>query len=313
MYACARAMGSPVRLNAQVAASPFGLGALLEVQALRWCQMCPLVNLTKPTTPVQGLHINGSLQAVIETDVLIEPQQAPSATVRWVTCLIASTQDHAVAKSDKDGTTAVIEWLGETLPEFRRCTTQMMTMPGCDDCNQIIDDGGDDTLTRHQDCEIEAKVTANGSLPDPNNATHLDAKCVLQLIVDPVQEAAHKYTRMAAAFNGMSEETTNGVHCVRSKASEGELPFSANANGSVTIPKFDNVYGCWHPPPSGLERTPYRDTPWFAISAMRPMRCVERRHGADHDAEWEATTHPEKQDELKAKFREETRKFSDLL
>ena len=165
---------------------------------------------------------------------------------------------------------AVFEWMGETLPEYWRCTEQLLMVPGCDGCNQTGDDGGNDTLLRHKGNELDDKITADGSVPDPKYATNPGARCVLKLPLDPFQEDANKHTRVTAACQGMSDGVTAGVHRVRETASEGVRLYSAiNVNDGETISKFDNVYGCWHPPPCGIKRTPYRDTPLVAT----PVQC----------------------------------------
>merc|ERR1712013_911325 len=163
--------------------------------------------------------------------------------------------DHAAAAIAKAGTATVFAWKGETLPEYWWCTEQMMTVPGCDGCDQLVDDGGDATLLIHKGKELEAKFAKDGSLPDPESTTNPEFKCVLQLLKDSIQEDATKYTRMAAACKGVSEETTTGVHRLREMASKGELLFPAiNVNDCVTKSKFDNVYGCRHSLPDGIMR-----------------------------------------------------------
>merc|ERR1712118_471007 len=170
-------------------------------------------------------------------------------------CNIFSTQDHAAAAIAKAGTSTVFAWKGETLEEYWWCTEQMMTVPGADGCDLLVDDGGDATLLIHKGKELEAKFAKDGSLPDPASTTNPEFKCILQLIKDSIQTDATKYTRMAAACHGVSEETTTGVHRLKEMASKGELLFPAtNVNDCVTKSKFDNVYGCRHSLPDSIMR-----------------------------------------------------------
>merc|ERR1712151_1127364 len=144
---------------------------------------------------------------------------------------------------------------GETLPEYWWCTEQMMTVPGADGCDQLVDDGGDATLLMHKGKEYEEKYAKDGSLPDPKSTANAEFKCILQLLKDSIPADKTKYTRMAAACHGVSEETTTGVHRLKEMAAKGELLFPAiNVNDCVTKAKFDNVYGCGHSLPDGIMR-----------------------------------------------------------
>merc|ERR1712050_725926 len=208
-----------------------------------------------PSKPFAGLNINGSLHMTIQTGVLIETLAALGATVRWCSCNIFSTQDQAAAAIAKAGTSTVFAWKGETLEEYWWCTEQMMTVPGADGCDQLVDDGGDATLLIHKGKEYEAKYAKDGSLPDPNSTDNAEFKCILQLLKDSIPVDKTKYTRMAAACHGVSEETTTGVHRLKEMAAKGELLFPAiNVNDCVTKSKFDNVYGCRHSLPDGIMR-----------------------------------------------------------
>merc|ERR1712072_1180494 len=208
-----------------------------------------------PSQPFKGLDINGSLHMTIQTGVLIETLAALGATVRWASCNIFSTQDHAAAAIAKAGTATVFAWKRETLPEYWWCTEQMMTVPGKDGCDQLVDDGGDATLLTHKGLELEAKFAKDGSLPDPNSTDNPEFKCILQLLKDSIQVDATKYTRMAKKCKGVSEETTTGVHRLKEMAAKGELLFPAiNVNDCVTKSKFDNVYGCRHSLPDSIMR-----------------------------------------------------------
>merc|ERR1712217_636680 len=138
--------------------------------ALAEHEMPGLMNCRKEfgaSQPFKGLNINGSLHMTIQTGVLIETLQAMGAKVRWCSCNIFSTQDHAAAAIAKAGTATVFAWKGETLPEYWWCTEQMMTVPGKDDCDQLVDDGGDATLLIHKGKEYEEKFAKDKSLPDP--------------------------------------------------------------------------------------------------------------------------------------------------
>jgi adenosylhomocysteinase len=208
-----------------------------------------------PAQPFKGLDINGSLHMTIQTGVLIETLAALGATVRWASCNIFSTQDHAAAAIAKAGTSTVFAWKGETLPEYWWCTEQMMTVPGKDGCDQLVDDGGDATLLIHKGLEFETKFAKDGTLPDPNSTDNPEFKCILQLLKDSIPADKTKYTRLAKKCTGVSEETTTGVHRLKEMAAKGELLFPAiNVNDCVTKSKFDNVYGCRHSLPDSIMR-----------------------------------------------------------
>merc|ERR1712196_301856 len=208
-----------------------------------------------PQQPFKGLNINGSLHMTIQTGVLIETLAALGAKVRWCSCNIFSTQDHAAAGIAKAGTATVFAWKGETLPEYWWCTEQMMTVPGKDGCDQLVDDGGDATLLIHKGKEFEEKYAKDGSLPDPSSTDNAEFKCILQLLKDSIPADKTKYSRMAKKCNGVSEETTWGVHRLKEMAAKGELLFPAiNVNDCVTKSKFDNVYGCRHSLPDSIMR-----------------------------------------------------------
>merc|ERR1712070_1185360 len=161
-----------------------------------------------PAQPFKGLNINGSLHMTIQTGVLIETLEALGAKVRWCSCNIFSTQDHAAAAIAKKGTCAVFAWKGETLPEYWWCTEQMLTWSDSDGPDQIVDDGGDATMLIHKGREYEATYAKTKELPDPATTTNAEFKCVLQVIRDSIQLDPTKWTRMAAYCKGVSEETT---------------------------------------------------------------------------------------------------------
>merc|ERR1712072_1200385 len=135
------------------------------------------------------------------------------------------------------------------------CTEQMMTVPGKDGFDQLVDDGGDATLLMHKGKEYEEKFAKDGSMPDPASTDNAEFKCILELLKDSIATDKTKYSRMAAKCKGISEETTTGVHRLKEMAAKGELLFpSINVNDCVTKSKFDNVYGCRHSLPDGIMR-----------------------------------------------------------
>jgi len=180
------------------------------------------------------------------------------AEVRWCSCNIFSTQDHAAAAIARDGSAAVFAWKGETLEEYWECTLNAITWPvdeKGDGCDMIVDDGGDMTLLIHEGVKAEKLYEENGTLPDPASTDNAEFKIVLALIARELPKQPKKWTRLAARMVGVSEETTTGVHRLYVMAQKGELLFPAiNVNDSVTKSKFDNLYGCKHSLPDGLCR-----------------------------------------------------------
>jgi len=208
-----------------------------------------------PSKPFAGIRITGSLHMTIQTGVLIETLAEMGAEVRWASCNIFSTQDHAAAAIAKAKTATVFAWKGETLEEYWDCTEECLTWPGADGPDLIVDDGGDATLLIHKGKEAEEKFAKDGTLPDPSSTSNPEFKCVLSVLKRSIQKDATKWTRMAATCKGVSEETTTGVHRLIEMAKKGELLFPAiNVNDSVTKSKFDNVYGCRHSLPDGIMR-----------------------------------------------------------
>jgi adenosylhomocysteinase len=204
-----------------------------------------------PLKPLRGARISGSLHMTIQTAVLIETLVELGAEVRWASCNIFSTQDHAAAAVvvGPDGTlddpqgVPVYAWKGETLEEYWWCTEQMMTWPDADGPNMILDDGGDATLLVHKGVEYER----SGEVPDPTSASNPELAIVLGLLARGLKQDPTKWTRMAAGIKGVTEETTTGVKRLYKMAERGELLFPAiNVNDSVTKSKFDNLYGCRH-------------------------------------------------------------------
>ena len=203
------------------------------------------------TKPLAGARISGSLHMTVQTAVLIETLTALGAEVRWASCNIFSTQDHAAAAVvvGPDGTedepqgVPVFAWKGETLEEYWWCTEQMMTWEGHDGPNMILDDGGDATLLLHKGVEYEAA----GQVPDPTEANNAELAVILRLLQRTLKSDPTKWTRMAKLIKGVTEETTTGVKRLYKMAEDNTLLFPAiNVNDSVTKSKFDNLYGCRH-------------------------------------------------------------------
>jgi adenosylhomocysteinase len=212
--------------------------------------------------PLKGARIMGSLHMTIQTAVLIETLIALGAEVRWVSCNIFSTQDHAAAAVavGPDGTpedpqgVPVFAWKGETLDEYWWCTEQALTGFGGDPeqgPNMILDDGGDATMLVHKGTEFEKA----GVVPDPAGAESEEFRVFLTLLQKSVENDPQKWTRIGEGILGVTEETTTGVHRLYELAQQGELLFPAiNVNDSVTKSKFDNLYGCRHSLVDGINR-----------------------------------------------------------
>ena len=204
-----------------------------------------------PSKPLKGCRISGSLHMTIQTAVLIETLTELGAEVRWASCNIFSTQDHAAAAIvvGPNGTeenpqgVPVFAWKGETLEEYWWCTDQMMTWPDGDGPNMILDDGGDATMLVHKGVEYEKA----GAVPDPTSAGNPELAIVLGLLQRSLKTEPQKWTKMAAGIKGVTEETTTGVKRLYKMFENNELIFPAiNVNDSVTKSKFDNLYGCRH-------------------------------------------------------------------
>eukprot|EP00397_Hematodinium_sp_SG-2012_P014864 GEMP01015124.1.p1 GENE.GEMP01015124.1~~GEMP01015124.1.p1 ORF type:complete len:485 (+),score=149.34 GEMP01015124.1:55-1509(+) len=208
-----------------------------------------------PLKPFKDIKISGSLHMTIQTGVLIETLKELGAEVRWCSCNIFSTQDHAAAAIAKADSATVFAWKNETLEEYWHFTEQMLTWPNADGPDLIVDDGSDATMLIHKGKEAEDLYAKDGTLPDPASTTNAEFKCVLQVIKESIQKDPKKWTRMAATVKGVSEETTTGVHRLIEMAKNKTLLFPAiNVNDCVTKSKFDNVYGCRHSLPDGIMR-----------------------------------------------------------
>ena len=209
--------------------------------------------------PLRGARIAGSLHMTIQTAVLIETLVALGADVRWVSCNIFSTQDHAAAAvvvgpqgsaEDPQGV-PVFAWKGESLEEYWWCTEQLLRWPGFDGPTMILDDGGDATLLVHKGLEFERA----GFVPSPETAETEEYSIILQLLNKIVASGEKVFAPMAAGIIGVSEETTTGVHRLYEMERDGTLLFPAiNVNDAVTKSKFDNKYGCRHSLIDGINR-----------------------------------------------------------
>ena len=215
--------------------------------------------------PLAGARIMGSLHMTVQTAVLIETLIALGADVRWVSCNIFSTQDHAAAAvacgpngtPENPGGIPVYAWKGETLEEYWWCTDQALRWPdakspgGFRGPNMILDDGGDATLLVHKGAEYEAA----GAVPDDSDDDSDEWKVVLELLRRSLKDEPDRWTKVAAGIKGVTEETTTGVHRLYQMFDAGQLLFPAiNVNDSVTKSKFDNKYGCRHSLIDGINR-----------------------------------------------------------
>jgi adenosylhomocysteinase len=199
--------------------------------------------------PLKGARITGSLHMTVQTAVLIETLVALGAEVRWASCNIFSTQDHAAAAIAAAGI-PVYAWKGETLEEYWWCTEQALLWPDGGP-NMILDDGGDATLLVHKGVEFEKA----GEVPDPASADSEEFRIILETLKSSLEADPQRWTNVAAAIKGVTEETTTGVHRLYQLAETGDLLFPAiNVNDSVTKSKFDNLYGCRHSLVDGINR-----------------------------------------------------------
>ena len=200
--------------------------------------------------PLKGLKIMGSLHMTIQTAMLIQTLYKLGADIRWASCNIFSTQDHAAAAVVKQGYARVFAWKGETLEEYWWCTEQALTWPDGSGPDLIVDDGGDATLFVHQGVKAEK---------DPSLLDKKHDNKEFQILMDRLAESykndPQKWTRIAKNIRGVSEETTTGVHRLYQMEKKGELLFPAiNVNDSVTKSKFDNIYGCRESLADGIKR-----------------------------------------------------------
>jgi len=216
-------------------------------------------NEQREAQPLSGARVSGSLHMTVQTAVLIETLVALGAEVRWASCNVFSTQDHAAAAAvvGPDGSAAepkgvpVFAWKGETLEEYWHCTEEMLRWPDGGGPNMILDDGGDATLLVHKGVEFEKA----GAVPDPAGADNEELAVILRLLQRSLAEDPRRWTEIANHVKGVTEETTTGVHRLYQMEERGELLFPAiNVNDSVTKSKFDNKYGCRHSLIDGINR-----------------------------------------------------------
>jgi len=200
--------------------------------------------------PLAGLKIMGSLHMTIQTAMLIETLKKLGADLRWASCNIFSTQDHAAAAIAKKGSAAVFAWKGETLEEYWWCTEQALTWPDGSGPDLIVDDGGDATLFIHHGVKIEINPKLLKEKTD-----NKEFKIILSRLEKSWRSNPQRWQKIAAKIRGVSEETTTGVHRLYQMQAAGELLFPAiNVNDSVTKSKFDNLYGCRESLVDGIKR-----------------------------------------------------------
>ena len=200
--------------------------------------------------PLQGLKIMGSLHMTIQTAMLIETLKELGADLRWASCNIFSTQDHAAAAIAKAGSAAVFAWKGESLEDYWWCAEQALTWPDGSGPDLIVDDGGDATLFIHQGVKIEKNPKILKDKID-----NKEFKIVISRLEKSLKRNSQRWQKMAANIRGVSEETTTGVHRLYQMQAAGELLFPAiNVNDSVTKSKFDNLYGCRESLVDGIKR-----------------------------------------------------------
>jgi len=245
------------------------------------------------TKLLAGARISGSLHMTVQTAVLIETLKALGGDIRWCSCNIFSTQDHAASAIARDESAAVFAWKGESLEEYWECTLNAVTWPEDDGKGHgmdiIVDDGGDMTLLIHEGKKAEDQYAKDKTLPDPSSTDNAEFKIVLTIIRRLLEAGeTDKWNKIAKRCLGVSEETTTGVHRLYSMEKNGSLLFPAiNVNDSVTKSKFDNLYGCKHSLPDGIMRATdvmmagkkavicgFGDVGKGCASAMRSCGCV---------------------------------------
>ena len=200
--------------------------------------------------PLQGLKVMGSLHMTIQTAMLIKTLHALGADIRWASCNIFSTQDHAAAAVVEQGLAKVFAWKGETLEDYWWCTEMALTWPDGSGPDLIVDDGGDATLLIHKGVEAENDPSILEQKTD-----NKEFQCVLDRLALRLKEDPRHWHKVAAGMKGVSEETTTGVHRLYQLEKEGKLLFPAiNVNDSVTKSKFDNLYGCRESLADGIKR-----------------------------------------------------------
>jgi len=203
--------------------------------------------------PLQGARITGSLHMTIQTAVLIETLVALGARVRWASCNIFSTQDHAAAAIAEDGI-PVFAWKGETLEEYWWCTKQALLFGDQEGPDLIVDDGGDATLFVHEGVRLENEYNKTGTIPKPDTSSR-ELGILHKTILEDIVKFPDRWHKIANNIKGVSEETTTGVHRLYQMMKDKTLLFPAiNVNDSVTKSKFDNLYGCRESLADGIKR-----------------------------------------------------------
>eukprot|EP00814_Leptocylindrus_danicus_P003839 CAMPEP_0116020632 /NCGR_PEP_ID=MMETSP0321-20121206/9913_1 /TAXON_ID=163516 /ORGANISM="Leptocylindrus danicus var. danicus, Strain B650" /LENGTH=481 /DNA_ID=CAMNT_0003491361 /DNA_START=50 /DNA_END=1495 /DNA_ORIENTATION=- len=265
----------------------------IEIAEIEMPGLMSCVEEFKADQPLAGARISGSLHMTVQTAVLIETLKKLGADVRWCSCNIFSTQDHAAAAIARDESAAVFAWKGETLEEYWECTLNAVTWPEDDGKGHgmdiIVDDGGDMTLLIHEGKKAEDAFLKDGTLPDPESTDNAEFKIVLTIIKRLLEAGeTDKWNKIAKRCKGVSEETTTGVHRLYMMEKNNSLLFPAiNVNDSVTKSKFDNLYGCKHSLPDGIMRATdvmmagkkavicgYGDVGKGCAHAMRACGCV---------------------------------------
>ena len=209
-----------------------------------------LIRLYGDKKPLKGLKVTGSLHMTIQTAMLIKTLHALGADLRWASCNIFSTQDHAAAAIAASGMAKVFAWKGESLEEYWWCTEMALTWPDGSGPDLIVDDGGDATLLIHKGVDAEKNPAILQEKTD-----NKELQIILDRLVQSLKNYPGKWTRIAAKVKGVSEETTTGVHRLYQMEKEGKLLFPAiNVNDSVTKSKFDNLYGCRESLADGIKR-----------------------------------------------------------
>jgi adenosylhomocysteinase len=265
----------------------------IEIAEVEMPGLMSLVTEFGAAQPLAGSRISGSLHMTIQTAVLIETLKKLGADIRWCSCNIFSTQDHAAAAIARDESAAVFAWKGESLEEYWECTLNAVTWQEDDGKGHgmdiIVDDGGDLTLLIHEGKKAEDIFLKDGTLPDPTSTDNAEFKIVLTIIKRLLEAGeTDKWNKMATRCMGVSEETTTGVHRLYTMEKTGTLLIPAiNVNDSVTKSKFDNLYGCKHSLPDGIMRATdvmmagkkavicgYGDVGKGCAHAMRACGCV---------------------------------------
>eukprot|EP01054_Gregarina_sp_Poly1_P007779 Gregarina_sp_Poly_1__7778@NODE_43_length_18077_cov_117_559078_g37_i0_p4_GENE_NODE_43_length_18077_cov_117_559078_g37_i0NODE_43_length_18077_cov_117_559078_g37_i0_p4_ORF_typecomplete_len481_score74_69AdoHcyase_NAD/PF00670_21/1_3e71AdoHcyase/PF05221_17/2_2e712Hacid_dh_C/PF02826_19/2e09AlaDh_PNT_C/PF01262_21/7e09IlvN/PF07991_12/3_7e06Shikimate_DH/PF01488_20/1_6e05THF_DHG_CYH_C/PF02882_19/0_00062Glu_dehyd_C/PF16912_5/0_00093NAD_binding_2/PF03446_15/9e03NAD_binding_2/PF03446_15/0_001NAD_binding_7/PF1 len=231
----------------------------IELAEVEMPGLMTLLSEQRDTLPLAGTHISGSLHMTVQTAVLIEALHKLGATLRWCSCNIFSTQDHAAAAVAEKKSSFVFAWKGETVEEYWWCLEQAVLWPDRTDGklgpDLIVDDGGDMTMFVHMGAKAEIEFEKSGTLPDPESAETADDKVVFARLRELIPQMPSRFRSIAANIIGVSEQTTTGVHRLMEMAKSKTLLFPAiNVNDCVTKSKFDNVYGCRHSLPDGIMR-----------------------------------------------------------